>query len=176
MVGQSPLSALHVGTATASRVPNTTFGHPAVLSKTAPRSFQVCSVQTHSHRPHLIQPHCWAPISPTPWVQGMLPPQLQDHERVRAQLNAALTAMNMAMEGQRLPPVYAAPQPQQPVQPPLPDQPPLPAEDPLAGSRWASGAALPALGPFASVWLACSCQCCGGDLPCLSLRHVPECG
>ena len=68
----------------------------------------------------------------------MLPPQLQDHERIRAQLNAALTAMNMAMEGQRLPPVYAAPQ-QQPVQAPLPDQPPLPAEDPLAGSRWASG-------------------------------------
>ena len=69
-------------------------------------------------------------------AQGMLPPQVQDHERIRAQLNAALTAMNMAMEGQRLPPVYAAPAPQ-PAAPPV--QPPLPPEDPLAGSRWASG-------------------------------------
>ena len=72
-------------------------------------------------------------------LQGMLPPQLQDHERIRAQLNAALTAMNMAMEGQRLPPVYSAPRAQQPAAAPLPHQPPLPTEDPLAGSRWAAG-------------------------------------
>lgn len=69
----------------------------------------------------------------------MLPPQVQDHERTRGQLNAALTAMNMASEGQRLPPVYAAPAPQPAA---AAAQPPLPPDDPLAGSRWASGASL----------------------------------
>lgn len=43
--------------------------------------------------------------------QGMLPPEAQDHERVRAQLTWALNAMNSAMEG--VPLQYAQPQPQQ---------------------------------------------------------------
>lgn len=44
--------------------------------------------------------------------QGMLPPEAQDHERVRAQLTWALNAMNSAMEG--VPLQYAQPQ-QQPA-------------------------------------------------------------
>ena len=40
----------------------------------------------------------------------MLPPEAQDHERVRAQLTWALNAMNSAMEG--VPLQYAQPQPQ----------------------------------------------------------------
>ena len=43
------------------------------------------------------------------WLQGMLPPEAQDHERVRAQLTWALNAMNSAMEG--VPLQYAQPQP-----------------------------------------------------------------
>lgn len=43
-------------------------------------------------------------------LQGMLPPEAQDHERVRAQLTWALNAMNSAMEG--VPLQYAQPQPQ----------------------------------------------------------------
>ena len=106
-------------------------------------------------------------------LQGMLPPQLQDHERVRAQLNAALTAMNMAMEGQRLPPVYAAPK-QQPAQAPLPDQPPLPAEDPLAGSRWASGVP-------PQLWRTPKCTggrtgSCGGPSDAQEVDMGPWCG
>lgn len=37
----------------------------------------------------------------------MLPPEAQDHERIRAHLNAALNAMNSAVEG--IPLQYAAP-------------------------------------------------------------------
>jgi len=39
--------------------------------------------------------------------QGMLPPEAQDHERMRAHLNAALNAMNSAVEG--IPLQYSAP-------------------------------------------------------------------
>lgn len=42
----------------------------------------------------------------------MLPPEAQDHERVRAQLTWALNAMNSAVEG--VPSQYTQPQPQQP--------------------------------------------------------------
>ena len=42
-------------------------------------------------------------------LQGMLPPEAQDTERVRAQLTWALNAMNSAMEG--VPLQYAQPAP-----------------------------------------------------------------
>ena len=41
--------------------------------------------------------------------QGMLPPEAQDHERIRAHLNSALNAMNSAVEG--IPVQYAQPAP-----------------------------------------------------------------
>lgn len=42
-------------------------------------------------------------------AQGMLPPEAQDHERIRAHLNSALNAMNSAVEG--VPVQYAQPAP-----------------------------------------------------------------
>ncbi len=40
-------------------------------------------------------------------VQGMLPAEAQDHERIRAHLNSALNAMNSVVEG--IPLQYAQP-------------------------------------------------------------------
>ena len=58
----------------------------------------------------------------------MLPPEAQDHERVRAQLTWALNAMNSAMEGVAV--QYAQPQPQ-----------------PAVGAGYAYAGAAGALGP-----------------------------
>ena len=60
----------------------------------------------------------------------MLPEQVQDHERVRAQLNAALNAMNSSVEGTPLPAAYTAY-----AAPPAVGVSAAPAG--LAGSRWA---------------------------------------
>ena len=66
-------------------------------------------------------------------VQAMLPPEVQDHERVRVQLNAALNAMNSTVDGAPVPAGYAgyaAPAPASSAA----------AAPGLATSRWAAGA------------------------------------
>ena len=64
----------------------------------------------------------------------MIPAEIQDHERVRMQLNAALNAMHAAMEGGPLPPAYAAYAPAAPSGTAAAAVP-----TGLAASRWATG-------------------------------------
>lgn len=65
-------------------------------------------------------------------VQAMIPAEIQDHERIRAQTNAALNAMNSAVDGRPLPSQYNA-------HPAAATGPSIPAPTGLAASRWASG-------------------------------------
>lgn len=69
-------------------------------------------------------------------AQAMIPKEVQDHERIRLQLNAALNAMNSTMDGTPLAATYSA-YANAPVN--AAAQQPAPAPTGLAASRWATG-------------------------------------
>ncbi|KAK9812190.1 hypothetical protein WJX73_003418 [Symbiochloris irregularis] len=89
--------------------------------------------------------HHWLSHQPdydqvTSWYLGwkaMIPKEVQDHERIRLQLNAALNAMNSTMDGTPLAPAYSA-YANAPMNAAAAQQ-PAPAPTGLAASRWATG-------------------------------------